>query len=450
MSCFDSLVYDFKVLIFELSFHPSVAWTLSLGLFLVSMVLRPFMPSESFVLLSRSHLLLTRIGRHGFVAGSLYHWIERVICRRVATTSVMELVESKVKVLDINRPRIAGLVLKVPRYEEGCIVEKGALLLNNTDRFDSFRRSVDMRCILQRYVLILEPSWSGYTNLKLLSFTSFREDQMVVMSPYSGDYRFLKHLQSNLHPVTTGNGDWVDPRIFRPLEPQEKQYDAVMIARWSLDKRHHALFRALRVINDPSFRVALLALANNVFGTDRASILRMIERLRLGKQITVFEDLPHSEVNVVLNQSRVNVLLSRQEGGNRALFEGFFAGIPGLAFSNHVGIPTTHFVPQTGRLIDEHELPNALRYFRDHWKEFDPRPWALANIAPEASTAKLNLVLKELAIQRGEPWTQDIVAKCNAPDVRYYPDERVAEGFCTANELMACFPRDPSFPPDPG
>jgi hypothetical protein len=40
---------------------------------------------------------------------------------------------------------------------------------------------------------------------------------MVVMSPYPGDYRFLKHLQSNLHPVTTGNEDWVDPRIFSVL-----------------------------------------------------------------------------------------------------------------------------------------------------------------------------------------------------------------------------------------
>jgi hypothetical protein len=385
--------------------------------------------------------LLTRIGRHGFIAASLYRRIERVICLRVATTRMIELPESRTKVRDLGRTssRIAGLVLKVPRYEEGRLAEKGALLLKNTDRFDFFRQSVDMRSILQRYVLILEPSWSGYSNLKLLRFTGFREDHIVVMSPYPGDYRFLKHLQSNLHPIAAGPGDWVDPRIFRPLETQVKQYDAVMVARWSLDKRHHALFRTIRAINDPSFRLALLA--NNVFGVDRASILRMIDRSRLGKQITVFEDLPSVEVNVVLNQSKVNVLLSRQEGGNRALFEGFFAGIPGLAFSNHVGIPTTHFVPKTGRLITPGELSNALLYFRDHWKEFEPRPWALANIAPEVTTSKLNSALKELARQRGEPWTQDIVAKCNAPDVRYYPEERVGDGFCTANELMACFPR---------
>jgi hypothetical protein len=340
---------------------------------------------------------------------------------------------------DRNASGIAGLVLKAPRYEVGHVVEKGALLLKNTDRFDSFRRCVNMTSLLRHYVLILEPSWSGYANLKLLSFASFRDDRIVVMSPYDGDDRFLHRLQSRLYPVPIGPGDWVDPRVFRPLDAQPKQFDAIMLARWSLMKRHHLLFRTLRTINDASFRVAVVA--NNVYGASRQSILRLIEEYRLATQITIFEDLEPHEVNVILNLSKVNILLSRQEGGNRSLFEGFFAGVPGLAFRNHVGIPKTHFTPQTGRLIEERELPRALLYFRDHWSEFDPRPWALANIAPEVTTAKLNLVLKELAAQRGEPWTRDIVAKCNVPNVQYYPDERADHGLPSMNDLLSRFPR---------
>ena len=104
------------------------------------------------------------------------------------------------------------------------------------------------------------------------------------------------------------------------------------------------------------------------------------------------------------------MLLSRQEGSNRSLFEGFFAGVPGLAFANVIGVPLDHFTPQTGRLIDEHELIGALLFFRKHWEHFDPRPWAMANIAPEITTARFNAFLKEqIARSAWEPWTRDIV-----------------------------------------
>src|SRR5262249_14857270 len=158
--------------------------------------------------------------------------------------------------IDLNSAMIAGLVLKAPRYEAGHVVEKGALLLKNTDRFDSFRRCVNMTAVLKHYVVVLEPSWSGYANLKLLPFTTFRDDCIVVMSPYPGDHRLLDHLECNLYPIPIGPADWVDPRVFRPLEAQAKQFDAVMPARWSLMKRHHVLFRTLRRIGDPSLRVA--------------------------------------------------------------------------------------------------------------------------------------------------------------------------------------------------
>ena len=71
-----------------------------------------------------------------------------------------------------------------------------------------------------------------------------------------------------------------------------------------------------------------------------------------------------------LNQSRVNLLLSRQEGSNRSLFEGFFAGVPGLALRNNIGIPKGHFNSETGRLIGEGELAGALLDFREHWGGF--------------------------------------------------------------------------------
>jgi hypothetical protein len=335
--------------------------------------------------------------------------------------------------------RIAGIVLKAPRCEAGHIVEKGVLLLKNNERIDSFRRSVDIDNALRNYTLVLEPSWSGYAIPKLLAFTAFRNHQILLMSPCPADYEFLQRLGSNLRPIAIGSCDWADPQVFRPIPGEEKQYDAVIVSRWTVTKRYHVLFRAIRQINDPSYRVAVIA-SNSRTATDRQVILSMIDRQGLGKQITVMEDLDPAGVNAILNQSKVNLLLSRQEGGNRSLFEGFFAGVPGLALHDHVGIPKRYFTPETGRMIRENELARALLEFRERWPDFSPRPWALRNIAPEVTAAKLNLALKELAEQRGEPWIRDIVAKCNRPDMHYYPHESAGEGLPPADGTVAIFP----------
>ncbi len=443
MSAARRFSYQLRVRALDALNHPAVVPCRSGALFLLSKILRPFLPEASLSLLCRSHQTLMYAGRGARFSGRLNRTIEGVLNRACVTEGIVEAVASRFAEPPGVAPALlgeAGIVLKAPRCENDRVVEKGVLVLKNTERLDTFRRCVEMASLLEHYTLILEPSWSGYANPKLLSFCVFRDHQIVVMSPCQADHQFLERLNSNLQPTPIGASDWVDPRLFRPLEGQHKRFDAVMIARWTVVKRHHLLFRALHRIADPSYRVALVA--SNIAGdTDRPAILSMIDEYRLASQIMVFEDLEPAGVNEILNQSKVNLLLSRQEGSNRSLFEGFFAGVPGLAFANNIGIPIDHFTPRTGRLIAQHDLPGALLYFREHWEQFDPRPWALANIAPEVTTARLNLVLRQLAQQRDEPWTQDIACKTNRPELRYYPDESNGRGFATIEDLVAQYAR---------
>jgi glycosyltransferase involved in cell wall biosynthesis len=435
---FGRFVYPFKIRVIELLFHPLVAVAGSLLVFAIAIGFRPLARRRSFSLLCRSHCIHLRDTRNGPLSAALNREIERVLKRAIAPDGLVEFFTEGQAPGEIDPRAFAkvALVVKAPQYEDGRVVERGVLLLKNTEQFDSFRRCANMVSILDRYALVLEPSWSAYANPRLLSFCIYRDHPIVVMSPCQADYRFLERLGSNLRPIACGPGDWVDPRIFRPLEGQEKRYDVVMIARWTLWKHHHLLFQALQRVGDPSFRVALVAM-NTPSDTDRELILPLIGKLSRVCQVTVFEDIEPAAVNQLLNQSKVNLLLSRQEGGNRSLFEGFFAGVPGLAFSNHIGIPLAHFTPQTGRLIAEHELAGALYYFRNHWAEFDPSTWALAHIAPDLTTAKLNLFLQQLAKERRERWTKDIVGKCNCPNMRYYPDDSAGKGLTRIEDLLA-------------
>ena len=443
MSAPHRFLYQLSVNTLDALNHGSILLLRASAVFVLSKLLRPFRPQASLWWLGHAHEVLMYAAPGAPISTRLNRTVERALIRACACGGLVEAAVFGSSELPRALPspwRLAGIVLKAPRYECDRVVERGVLVLKNTERMDAFRRCVAMDSLLAEYTLVLEPSWSGYANPKILWFSAFRDHPILVMSPCAADYRFLERLGSNLVPIPIGASDWVDPRIFRPLDGHEKRFDAVMVARWTRVKRHHLLFRALARMADPSYRVAIVA-ANLPEDTDRDAILALIDHIRLGGQVSVFEDLNAAGVNEILNQSKVNLLLSRQEGSNRSLFEGFFAGVPGCAFANVIGVPIDHFTPQTGRLIGEHELIGALRFFRKHWAQFDPRPWAMANITPEVTTERLNATLQQLARERGEPWTRDIVIKCNRPEMHYYPDEDAGRGFASIEDLLARYRR---------
>lgn len=422
----------------DLTSHPVLVWISALLRFAVGRLLWTRRPHASFVILSRAHSVLLRV----WGQSSAIRWLNRKIetalakaCREEGLVRSLSLASAR-GVLDSALS--AGIVLKAPCLQAGNVVERGVLLLKYSDRIAAFHQSVNMQALLRHYDLVLEPSWTGYASLDLLAFARYPQHTIVLLSPFQGDREFLRSLGSNLIPIELGPGDWVDPRIFRPLEGEPKRYDVVMIARWNFTKRHDLLLRALRQIADPTFRVALVA-QNLPRDSDREGALMAMDSSGLRRQIDVFEDLAPADVNRVLNLSKVNVLLSRQEGGNRGLFEGFFAGVPGVAFRNHIGVRTENFQPETGRLIERDRLAEELLYFREHWSAFNPRPWALSHIAPEISARRLNEFLKHQSLERGQPWSRDIVMKCNGPHLRYYPDDGIGQRLPAMEDVLTQF-----------
>ena len=107
----------------------------------------------------------------------------------------------------------------------------------------------------------------------------------------------------------------------------EKRYGAVMIARWGIYKRHHVLFRALRELRDPSFKVALVA---DPWPHKRKEIERLIDFYDVRKNLDIFENLKSEEVNEILNQSKVNLLLSLQKGVTELYLKVFLLGCQDL------------------------------------------------------------------------------------------------------------------------
>jgi len=322
--------------------------------------------------------------------------------------------------------------LKKPRYEHGnqCI-EKGVLLCKFTDTFEYVIRNFDLSRLLNDYYLVLEPSWSGYADQRVLYWSRHLKQKVIVQASEQEDYDFVKSLNCNLIPVRFGASDWVNDRLFFPIDGEDKVYDVVYVAVYAPYKRHHILFAAVRKLQDKKFKIALVGMA---WKGERAEIESLLNYYGIRNQVDIFENIKPSDVNKVLNQSKVNVLLSLKEGSNKSVFEGFFAGIPAIVLKHNIGVNKQYINEKTGQLIEESELCDALRYFKENWHTYKTREWAVDNISPKSSTKKLNNIIRKLALNAKEPWTCDLMVKVNSPELRYYDDNSEYNAVNLANK----------------
>lgn len=325
-----------------------------------------------------------------------------------------------------------SIVLKNPKLH-GRVIEKGVLLVTFSASFPFFRRELDLPLLLKYFTVVLEPSGAGYGTPEILFWLDYPEHPVIVEATEEADFRFLTRLKSNLIPVTFGASDWVDHRRFVPLPNVAKVYDAVYVANYKKYKRCHSYFRALAQVKSRGFKAAMVS---DSWGGSRDEALALARHYGVLDMLDLYENLKQPQLNVILNQSKVVVLLSLKEGSNRSIFEGFAAGVPGIVLSENVGVNKTYLNAQTGMLVDEHDLPAALLHFQSDWRNYNPRAWALLNISPEKTTEKLAACLSSLARARGEPWSEDPVAKVNAPEVAYF-DESDRARFPTSAELLA-------------
>lgn len=332
----------------------------------------------------------------------------------------------------LKGPIFRAIVLSMPRQRQGRL-QRGVLLIKFTETFRFFFHLVDIPALLRFFRIVLEPSWSGYCLPEILFWTRF-EDPILVMASEQLDRDFLIGLQSNLVPISIGAGDWVDHRAFRPLGA-ERCYDVAYVANLTPIKRVHVLLSALRRAAKKGVTLrAVLVLSS--WGSHKAIFEELIDFYEVRSQVAVQMNLDHAAINEWLGRSRVSVLLSKKEGSNKTLFESMFADTPVLLLRDNVGVNKDYINEHTGRLVSEHELCDALISFsRGEYRDFSPRQWALANIAPEISTRKLEEALRRL--DAGDV-ALPLLVKVNSPEATYMnPAEAIAVP--AVHEILSCF-----------
>jgi glycosyltransferase involved in cell wall biosynthesis len=265
---------------------------------------------------------------------------------------------------------------------------KGVIVLLYNYAFPRFAKAFDLPEISKRYHIVLEPSWSGCCTEDVLCYAGV--PSCLVQTNEPRDRRFLEGLGVGFRIVPTSTNSWVDHRVFRPLPDFTKDVDLIMVAGWGGYKRHTAFFRALKRLQRlrPSIRVVLVGYS---LGMSKDRIFSLAKTHDVAGLIEIFENLSQQEVNVQLNRARVNVLWSRKEGGNRAIVEGMFAGLPCIIREGFNYGHRYEFINQnTGAFSSERDLPKVALELIERAPHLNPRERILVDMSCQQSTKILD------------------------------------------------------------
>ena len=315
------------------------------------------------------------------------------------------------------------LVLKSPESEE-----RGVMLVDYSFVFPLLARRFGIGEIMQRYHIVIEPSWSGACDDDVLALSEF--GNVFVQSNEPRDIEFMKRSGAELTPVPIAANWWVDTRVFRPLDGIEKDADILINASWAKFKRHERIFAALSRLRRRGRRLKAILVGYEV-DLSRTELTALAAEYGILDQLEFHEGVTPTEVNVLLNRSRVNLIWSRREGSNRAVIEGMSAGVPGIM---RCGFNYGHQYPFVSEnLVEfatEDTLPNALLRVIDRNSDGSPRTWIERNMNPQIATTLVDEVIGRYCCQHGEKWTRGKLAvKVSSLHAMEYWEQKERERF---------------------
>ncbi len=376
----------------------------------------------------------------------------RLLEREIRVRGMRVVADDFFACCNVDRNRVAALregIISPPRpFDKRLIIlsppdgnKKGVVFVKFTDYFKYLRAVFDVSRLGREYLMVLEPSSSGYFDEGILCLMG-HDFPIVVQTPEPVDRQFLDRVGGNLIPVDLGPNCWADGRTFYPTQPTQKRYDVIMVAIWADVKRHYHLFEALsKSRRRDQIKVALVGVP---WPKTLEEIRDVARYFSVDHCIEYFERLSQPQVNALLNQSKVFLLLSKKEGFNKAIIEALHADVPGFLLEGHnFGHHYAFINPKTGGWI----APDRLTAFLDQLdtmrleRRFAPHEWASQNMSPEVSTAKIIAFLEAIEAKRGIEINKNLAIKVNNPEYDY-ADPACWERYADAYKGLGRFLRD--------
>ncbi len=306
------------------------------------------------------------------------------------------------------------LILSAPTENE-----KGVMIIKFTDYFKYFLMVFDMTKICRDYIVIFEPSYSGYFDEDILCLLS-APGPFIIEASEKEDYQFIESLKSPIYPVETGANWWVDDSAFAYPGKLPKPYDITMVAIWADFKRHYHLFEAMSRAQVKR-RVALVGKPWEMTREDIEAEARYYGVL---EHVDFYEGISQKDINMLLARSKCLILLSKKEGFNKSIVEAMYAGIPVFILEGHnYGEKYSYINKETGGYIDKKGLAKFLDNLDEILTGFErvkPGEWIRSNISSPISTEMILETIRRIETKHALKINPRLEIKVNSPEFDYY------------------------------
>ena len=295
--------------------------------------------------------------------------------------------------------------------------KKGVILIKFTDYFKYVFKIFDIKKLAKDYILIVEPSYSGYYDEDILCLMA-EDIPIIIQTPEPVDFNFIQSLSGNFYPIDIGANCWVSKTIFHPIANTEIIYDVIMVAIWADFKRHYHLFKSLKKCGQR----LKIALVGKPWPREIEEIKDEAKYYNVFSQIDFYENLSQQEINILLNQSKVSLLLSKKEGINKSIIEAMYANTPGFYLEGfNYGYKYHYVTPETGGFISPNKLPEFLDRLKKQKKATNlaTSRTIQSYISPEISIKKIIKLLKKIEDEKSIQINKDLKIKINNPDLDY-------------------------------
>jgi glycosyltransferase involved in cell wall biosynthesis len=312
-----------------------------------------------------------------------------------------------------------SIILKFPTVDG----EKGVLYVSFEYNWLRLIEHYDLPRILQQYFLVVASSSSPPDFPLHWMLAHIGPDPVFLQISNPSDIEMHQRFRHNIRPLPIMASDWINPDFYQPRPQHQREIDILMVAGWSLLKRHWLLFAALRKMRR-NLRVVLIGQDSE--GRTADDVWHEARAFGVANRIEIIRDATIEMVTEQQCNSKASVVLSAREGSSVVVTESFFANAPvAMTFNAHIG-SRAYINRQTGVLLRSETMAAQLSELIEQSASYSPRAWAIANVTCSHSTKTLNSLLREYCSERRIPWTQDIAHLCWHPDPTYVNDADAA------------------------
>ena len=291
-----------------------------------------------------------------------------------------------------------------------------------------------LKKLSKHYLFYVEPPMGVIFRHSYWHVFTEQEDPCIFGLGGEEDRRFVA-MQSNAYPVPLAHGDFL-PDVGSPNPSVIKDIDIVFNATFDDMPRKRHVFM-LKLLNDKRLLSKKALFLGRGSRRSVEIFEKQVARLGLTDRVTVLSNVRRQDLPSYLDRCKVGVHLSLYENTCRCVYEYFRADIPCVLSAATAGMNMMIFNHQTGHVGQDDQLAEIIANMLNNLQSYSPREWFLNNSGSQHSSRKLNEKLKDLSIEKGYQWQNNIVQLGSSGTTRYLEKDHYHQFLPEYKQLLA-------------